>query len=206
MQTDEILSTGSVTNLAELIKACDLPKKAFFLAEQLPSHIINHEQRQDLLLFARVENLGNIEKLQEYTSGRIFSELFELRWEKEIGGAYQVVYFGRDCEISGLTKDEVESENIKHYKPDTKHYYLFGERLDLKAPEFATMNVKPAPEGCDYYATTRIPRLLLYPIDSRARRVQLRVREYLDETTSRVRLFRFQDLVDAKTQGGEAKA
>lgn len=203
METGEILSTGSVTNLAELIKVCAFPKNAFFLAEQLPSQVIGQKQRQDLLLFARLGDLGDVEKTQDYTSGRVFNEAFELRWEKESGGDYQVVYFGSDREIPGLTKHKEESDNIKHYKLETKCYYLFGERLEVR--QLATMGIKPAREGYDYYATVRIPRLLSYPTDSGARRVRLRVCEYVDETTGRVRLFRFQKLEDADEKRGEAK-
>jgi hypothetical protein len=234
MGTGEILSTGSVTNLAGLIEKCNFPQDAFLLAEQLPSNIIKQEQRQDLLLFVRLGTLENLEKTQDYTSGRIFSEAFELRWEKESRGDYQVVYFGPDREISGLTRryelrkekesnehyqviyfgpeheisgldgDEQEPKNIERYKVDTKQYYLFGEHLE--ATQLQDMKIGPADEGNSYYATVRIPRLLSYPISSGARRVQLVVREYLDETTGRVRLFRFRDLVDAVEKRGEAKA
>ena len=206
METGEILSAGSVTHLAGLIEACAFPQSAFFLAEQLPSHIIEHEQRQGLLLFARLENIGDLKNAEGYSSGRIFSETCELRWEKESSGKYQVVYFGPARALSGLNKNEQESQNIGSYKTETRDYYLFGDRLDLKSPQFAAMRVNPAPEGYDYYATARIPRLLLYPIDSGTRRVQLRVLEYIDESTGRVRLFRFQDLVDEDAKRGEAKA
>ena len=182
METGEIICSGVVTNLAELFDGCDFPEEALFLAEQLPSHIVKQEQRQDLLRFAYLRDVKNA---QDYTSGRIFSEKFELRWEKENGDKYQVVYFGTEREISGLTKNEEESENIKHYKLEPKRYYLFGDRLDLQTPPFATMNVKPSPDGYDYYATARIPRLLLYPTDSGARRVRLRVLEYVNQATSR---------------------
>ena len=101
METGEILSTGSIKNLAGLIKACDFPEEALFLAEQLPSHIVYQDQRQDLLRFA---HLGDVKNAQDYTSGRIFSQTFELRWEKESAGNYQVVYFGTDREISELTR------------------------------------------------------------------------------------------------------
>jgi hypothetical protein len=230
METAEIICTGPVTNLAELIEVCDFPEEALFLAEQLPSNIVKQEQRQDLLRFAY---LGDVKNAQDYTSGRIFSEAFELRWEKENGGDYQVVYFGTDREIVGLTRlyelhrekeseekyqvvylrpegkiseldwGEQEQKNIRHYKADTKRYYLFGEHLE--ASQLQNMKIEPASKGNSYYATVRIPRLLLYPRQSGARRLQLLVREYLDEATSRVRLFRFQDLVDANEKG-EARA
>jgi len=206
METGEILSTGSVTHLAGLIEACNFPNDALFLAEQLPQYVIEHEQRQGLLLFARLADIGDLKNAESYTSGRIFSETCELRWEKESNGDYQVVYFGPERELAGLSKNVQESQNIGSYKQEYRDYYLFGERLDLKSRQFATMKVNPAPERYDYYATTRIPRLLLYPIDSGARQVQLRVLEYVDENTGRVRLFRFQKLVDEDEKRGEAKA
>lgn len=226
METSEILTTGSIKNLAELIKGCNFPKEAFFLAEQFPLHIIKQEQRQDLLLFAKLGELEDIEKAQNYTSGRIFSEAFELRWEIGSSGNYQVVYFGPELEISGLTKryelrlkkdseekyqvvyfgperkipgldkGEQEQKNIEHYRADSKRYYLFGEHLEVS--QLQDMKIEPASKGKSFYATVRIPRLLLYPIQSGARQVQLQVREYLDESTGRVRLFRFQKLLGAE--------
>lgn len=192
METGEILSAGSVKKLATLIETCDFPKDAFFLAEHLPSYIIRQEQRQDLLRFSY---LGDVKNAEDYTFGRIFKGDFELRWEKQNDGDYHVIYFGPDREIAGLSRYKEESENIKRYRRQTKYYYLFGEYLDLQAAPFDTMNVVPAPEGYSYYATARLPRLLIYPTDSGARRVQLCVLEYVDEMTGRVRLFRFQDLV-----------
>ena len=195
METSEILSAGSVTNLAGLIEKCNFPKHALFLAEHQPSQIIRQEQRQGLLLFSRFGDLDNPERAQDFTNGRIFSDTFELRWEKESDAQYHVIYFGPKREISGLSRNKGESENIKHYQRQTKYYYLFGERLNFQAAPFNTMNVDLAPEGYSYYATARIPRLLLYPTDLGARRVQLRVLEYVDEMIDCVRLFRFQDLV-----------
>jgi len=203
MGTGEILSTGSVTNLVGLIEKCNFPQDAFLLAEQLPPHIIEHEQRQGLLRFARLGDV-EMEAIQDFTSGRIFSEICELRWGKESGGDYQVVYFGPDLEIEGLSRNEEESKNVGRYVQEERRYYLFGERLEAR--QLASMEVEAVQEGNDYYATVRIPRLLSYPFSSGARRVQLVVREYLDETTGRARLFRFQKLEDASEKGGEAKA
>jgi hypothetical protein len=224
MQTSEILSAGSVTNLAGLIEKCNFPKDALFLAEQQPSQIVRQEQRQGLLLFTRFGVLANPDAAQDYTSGRIFSDTFELRWEKESDTQYHVVYFGPEREISGLTRlyelheekegnqyyqviyvgperkipsvgwDEQESKNIERYKAHTKQYYLFGEYL--QASQLQDMKIRPPDDGHSYYATVRIPRLLLYPRQSGARRLQLYVREYLDEAVGRVRLFRFQKLED----------
>ncbi len=53
------------------------------------------------------------------------------------------------------------------------------------------MGIPPEPDK-DYYAEVRIPRLLRYPeLTEKPRRVQLAVREYTDEKTGRVQLFRF---------------
>lgn len=234
MEMSEILSTGNVTDLAQLIKECNFPKDALFLGEQLPSQIIKREQRQDLLLFTKLGDLENPVKAQDYSSGRIFSDMFELRWQKESDTQYHVVYFGPEREIAGLTRlyelhtekegthyhqviyvgperkisrvgrDEQKSQNIERYKVDTKRYYLFGEHLE--APQLQNMKIKPTEDSRSYYATVRIPRLLLYPRQSGARRLQLQVLEYLDEATGRVRLFRFQRLEDPTEKGGAAKA
>jgi hypothetical protein len=224
METDEILSAGNIENLAGLIETCNFPEDALFLAEQLPAQIIRQEQKQDLLLFTRFGNLRNPEKAQDYTGGRIFSDTFELRWEKESDTQYHVAYFGPEREISGLTRlyelheekegnryyqviyvgperktpradrDKQESQVIERYQANTKRYYLFGEHLE--AAQLQDMKIRPANEGHSYYATVRIPRLLLYPRQSGAPRLQLCVREYRDVATGRMRLIRFQKLED----------
>src|SRR5437868_4535829 len=143
METAEIICTGVVTNLAELIKAYDFPKDAFFLAEQLPSHIIKQEQRQDLLLFARLRELEDIEMAQNYSSGRIFSQAFELRWEKESDGNYQVVYFGPEREISGLVRRyELHRENESEEKYQVVYFGPEGKVQEFNRDERGPKNIE----------------------------------------------------------------
>ncbi len=108
------------------------------------------------------------------------------------------VYRGAQRDIPELTPDE---DTLKELEPQApRQYYLFGQLLD--ADEREQMGIKAA-EGEEYYAEVRIPRLLRYPdpepsASKKAQRVQLTVREYADNRTGRVKLFRFQDLRPAE--------
>ena len=100
---------------------------------------------------------------------------------------------------------------------DTDHerwYYLFGERLDeIKQGK---MDIAPQ-DGYEYYAETRVPRLLLYPEIKMKQgkspdRLQLIVREYrlivIDPQTQQKReegrTYRFVDLVPPKEEEKQA--
>lgn len=191
--TEEILCTGPVRDVAALIRAGDFPQDAYFLAERLPQQVIvDPQQRQDLLRFARLRDISDDNDIARYTSGRVFDQDFELRWEKDADGSYKVVYLGNERSIPGLKKDEEELKKLDRSK-EPKHYYLFGEYLNKEKLE--SMGIEPE-EG--YYAEVRIPRLLRYPAPKGARRVQLTVYEYIDKETGRVSLFRFQGLQAAE--------
>ncbi len=191
--TEEILCTGPVRDVAALIKAGDFPRDAYFLAERLPQQVIvDPQERQDLLRFARLHEVIDDNVIADYTSGRVFDQDFELRWEKDADGGYKVVYLGKERSIPGLEKDDKELKKLDRSKL-LKHYYLFGEYLNKERLE--SMGIEPE-EG--YYAEVRIPRLLRYPALKGARRVQLTVCEYIDKETGRVGLFRFQGLQPAE--------
>ena len=184
---DEMLCTGSVDDIAALIDACQFPSDALFLAEAVPQHVVTAaKERQDLLRFTHFDAEIPFAK---YTSGRIFHPDFELRWQK-YDGKTEVVYLGTKRDMPLLKKD------LKLKKSDKpKYYFLFGERL---RPEELDLIGVPAEEREFAFAEVRIPRLLLYPAPQNARRVQLVVREYLDEETGEVNLFRFESLKEAE--------
>ncbi len=199
MLTGEVLCTGSVKSIEALVKECDFlqdqveDEKVFFLAERLPQHaIVNGQERQHLLRFAYLPEVTDIDG---YTSGRIFREDFELRWEKDNDGSYWVVYLGAKQEISGLEERKEDREELEKLERvgESKHYYLFGDRLD--PDDLKQMGLEPSER---YYAEVRIPRLLHYPAPPGARRVQLTVCEYTYQDTGQVRLFRFQNLIEAE--------
>ncbi len=182
----EILRAGSVDDIAQLIADCQFPAEALFLAEMLPRHVIvKPEERQDLLRFTRFDTRI---PFTQYTSGRIFHQDFELRWEKN-DDKTQVVYLGAERHLPELEECELELEK----RPEPKYYYLFGERLAQKELEKIG---KPALQGD--FAEVRIPRLLRYPAPKGAQRVRLGVCEYVQETTGKVGLFRFQSLEAAE--------
>ena len=200
---EEILCTGSVHDLVALVAAFNFPPEAYVLVERLPQQVVNDAERQNLLRFVRLRDIGRPRDridIASYTSGRIFNEDFELRWE-QASGKTNVVFLGtkevyREAQhdIPELTPDE---ETLKELVPqDPRQYYLFGQLLD--ADDRQNMGLKPA-GGEEYYAEVRIPRLLRYPDLEQAepekeRRVRLVVREYSDKRTGRVKLFRFQGL------------
>jgi hypothetical protein len=195
MVIDEILSAGTVKNIAELIEACNFPQDTLLLIERQPDQVISEkdkQKRRNLLRFAYLHQVGKVE-IQHATSGRVFQRDFELRWEKSDQG-YQVVYLGVERRIAGLEPDKVVLQEVTR-SSEPRHYYLFGTKLDtekLQGPDLKGAS--------GYFAEVRIPRLLQYPVSENAGRVKLSVREYTDDGTGQVQLFRFQGLKEVKEQ------
>lgn len=204
---EEVLYRGPVDNVATLLAAFKFPEDAYVLVENMPMHIV--KDRQNLLYFARWHSIGkrkNPISLADYTSGRIFSGSFELRWE-QLSGKIQAVYLGESTlyedarhALPGLKPDEDTLKNLVLRK-ELKGYYLFGQFLAEE--DCQHMRLEPAEQGMTYYAEVRIPRLLCYPIsapgkDSKDQRVKLVVQEYASKETGRVELFRFSGLESAE--------
>jgi hypothetical protein len=196
----EMLCAGPVDDIDALIAACKFSPKALFLVEMLPQHVVvKPKERQDLLRFAYFD--AKI-RYANYTSGRIFHQDFELRWQKN-DGKTQVVYVGTKRDLLWLEVMSSPDLDRSQWKSDIdlnnyhrRHYYLFGERL--RAGDLDKIGV-PVEERDYAFAEVRIPRLLLYrPAPPNAQRVRLVVREYLDEGTDEVKLFRFESLEPAE--------
>lgn len=212
---DETLYTDLIApeKLRALVEACHaanmFPNDTWILAERIPAYVIrDREERQNLLLFAYFPPEMPLEKIfEEYTTGRIFTEQLELRWEQQEQDI-RVVYLGakkyefvlRDYQ---LKKKEEALEHLRVQPP--KSYFLFGQRL---RPGDVSEIGYPAKDGD--FAEARIPRLLRYPVpydlenakrreaeeekkdgEKRSREyAKLHVREFLDERGS-VAFFRF---------------
>jgi hypothetical protein len=185
---EEILATGTTKDIAALIDTCGWPGEAFVLCEQLPQRVIEEEERYELLRFARLSDDGIMPLIAASTWGRVFHPDFELRWEKG-RSAYQVVYLGTQSAPPMLKPDEETGKHLAK-NPQLRSYYLLGEALG--DDDLQEMGIEG--KG-SYYAEVRIPRLLNYPINRKAQRVKITVREYVDAITGQVALFRFQDLV-----------
>ncbi len=184
----EIVYTGLVTaeGLEQVVAHCHFAQDARFLAEQLPMRVINNRQEQrDLLQFIYFN--GEL-SCAEYTSGRVFQEDRELRWEK-LGEKIRVVYIGAAENEAELRDDRLHTnEALSTLIKKTTYYYLFGERL--RKGDLDKMG-KAVQEGD--FAVVRIPRILRYPVDNDDQRyARLKVCEYLEPETKRVALFRFQ--------------
>lgn len=196
----EMVYTGRIDDIHALVAGCQFSPEAYVLVEQFPAHIVTGTQeRQNLLLFIHLRELEsdqyrNID-LNAYTSGRVFDQHAEVRWEwmkqaEQPEGKFHAVYVGPEREQFVLAKDKKQSEQLG--EPRKTHYFLFGERLDADDINAIGSHVQ---EGD--FAQLRIPRLLRYPSlpgGRRARRLRLAVSEYVDEDTGKVHLFRFRDL------------
>ena len=187
---EETLYAGEVTvnDFPQLVIDCGFSHHAYALSEQLPAWVITRaNERQDLLRFTHFDPAI---LFAAYTSGRVFDEHAELRWEKQ-GNMMQVVYLGTKERAEVLLRYKLhKKDELAALKPaDEKKYVLFGERIrsdDLK-------KIGPVAQPGDF-AEVRIPRILRYPMPQNEQRyARLTVREYLDEQ-SRVVLFRFQNL------------
>lgn len=187
---EEVLYAGqvSVNDFSQLITDCIFPATAYIMSERFPDQVIrNARDRQNLLRFTHFD-----QKIlfADYTSGRIFDEYAELRWEKQ-GNTMQVVYLGSQDRIPVLLTYKLQVSHALDglQAAEEKRYFLFGERLSSQD----LIKIGPAAQPGDF-AEVRIPRLLRYPVPQDTQRyVRLVVREYLDEE-SRVVLFRFQSL------------
>ncbi|MHB8597665.1 MAG: type III-D CRISPR-associated protein Csx19 [Ktedonobacteraceae bacterium] len=195
--------TGPIDDIDALVAICQFSPDAYVLVEQAPRHVVTGEkERQNLLLFIRLEKLKSEQyegiRLSNYTSGRVFDQNAEIRWERmeqteQQEGKFQAVYVGPEREQFPFKKDKEQSEKLgKSGNPRTTHYFLFGERL--KPEDINTIGPPTQPGD---FAQLRIPRILRYPSPRKgqnASRLQLVVSEYVDEDTGKVQLFRFRDL------------
>jgi hypothetical protein len=158
---------------------------ALMLLESQPHRIITRDERQDLLRFTFFDPDFDF---KDYTSGRIFHEMGELRWEREQAGI-QLVYTGPKAYQPALQATARIDLDDGRYRYKDRTYLLFGKRLnnrqDLDRP------------GARTFAEVRIPRLLHYPhlpALTGAERVQLIAREYLDAATAANVAYRFKGL------------
>ncbi len=186
----EIVYTGLVTaeEMGQVVAHCHFSQEARFLAEQLPTHIVNNRQeRLDLLQFIY---FNSDLSCAEYTSGRIFQEDREMRWEKQ-GEKIRVVYLGSAKHEAELHDDPLRpNDMLSALTKKTTYYYLFGERL--RKDELDKMG-KAVQKGD--FAVVRIPRILRYLVDNDDKRyARLKVCEYLEPETKRIVLFRFQSV------------
>lgn len=207
--TGELLLAGTIAEeqLTAFILAYSkdtLPEPSetptLMLLEEQLHRTIRPDERQDLLYFARFDPDFDV---THYTSGRIFHEFGELRWERQFPGV-QLVYTGHSQyspQLQDARKTLLDTCDFEDRK-----YFLFGKRLD----EEQLKRIGPAAQSGDF-AEVRIPRLLRYPtLDSlaNAERVQLVIREYTDAATGFNVTYRFKSLVpfpqQSKTTGAKA--
>jgi CRISPR-associated protein (TIGR03984 family) len=195
----EVLYSGrvNVAKLPQLLAACQqVAEETLLLVEQIPTHVVSARERQSLLLFETYR--PEIDVLS-YTSGRLFQESFELRWEKLGGDLFKVVYLGATLNTDVvqnyvLHENKQFSQLVEEKKLEyrEKRYYLFGERLE----EDGQLGRAGTAYG-KQYTELGIPRILYYPVQNSSQRLQLVVREYICQETGQIEYFRFQFLKPA---------
>jgi hypothetical protein len=218
---EEKLYTGQIAidQLGKLIASCQFPENrhSWVLAEQIPERAITSrrdpaERKKTLLCeFFKLKKLAEQGiQLSGYSSGRIFREDMELRWEKleNTKDKTHVVYLGTDKYTSTLPAYNLRENEciLKATQAETKSYYLFGERLkeeDLKYMRKAATQEAPTTE---HFAQVRIPHILRYPVRrSLEPYVRLKVCEYINKETGIVELFRFLKLEPEEKEQEEEK-
>jgi hypothetical protein len=197
----EVLYTGRLSgpNLTQLIHACDFPPQARFLGEQLPKHMVDEAERQNLLLF---DWYSATITFTNYNTGRIFQPDGELRWERS-AEQFHIVYLGSDQRSAALERhtcrkknDITELINRGQIHRGYRKYCLFGKFLnrDIKSSE------KRIP-----YAERRIPRILYYPLDiaeeqrnieqgDQLKRLGIKTIEYTYTASGQIFAYRFETL------------
>lgn len=201
----EILYAGAIPleEMSQIITACNFEQDARFLAENIPTHVvITAEERRNLLCFTYVkEGIP----YSAYSSGRIFQEDRELRWERQ-KDKLRVVFLGppdinaESVFLEHKMKSKAEDLALLKKSDEPEYYALFGERI--KENELHHFG-KTAKLGD--FAVVRIPRVLRYPVDvNKEPAARLLVCEYRNKATGNVDLFRFQrvEAWNDKKRGG----
>jgi hypothetical protein len=221
--TAEILYTGQLEReeLPSFIENCGFTRLAtYFLAENLPTQVVQPEDRQGLLTFTFFKPDQPFESYKNYTSGRIFGESGELRWERQ-GEQVRIIYLGDpsfaavERAIKGVYRSKFSEKSLALTKLDSRQrfYYLFGTKLEIAT--IKQINGEKVNDGQSEnavrpgdFAELRIHRILRYPAPGHVPDkgyVQLQVQEYVDPESGQVRFFRFQGLDEERDLGKERK-
>jgi hypothetical protein len=182
----EVICSGTVKDFEKFLTAYDavdtFPGEVFVLMEQQPTALVSQKDRQNLLLFERYSKEA-VKKAVNYTTGRIFSQGFELRWERRPHDTW-MVYIGSKQYAPALANGQ---EIPKEYQRLSRSYYLYGTPLDDTQIERIGGSAKAGD-----FAEARIPRLLRYPSTNEAgTKMRLEIDEYIDTQTGQLIFFRF---------------
>jgi len=180
---DDILRTGTVNDLKELLGRQRFPQQTLILLEMQPQHVINSSDRKHLLHF---NWFGKHPDIAPYTTGRIFHPDFELRWQRQ-NGQVEVVYLGTPEGFNMPQLTQKHDQELACCEVHERCYYLFGTPFNE-----AQSGRGEQTDRRGVFAEVRIPRLLHYPIEQR---VQIVVREYVHRETGQLIIFRFEKLI-----------
>ncbi len=202
--TKQTLVAGTLNNeeFTALLGAYPAPpnEPLLMVLERQPRQVITPEQKESLLHFTPFDATFDT---ADYTTGRIFHTLGEVRWERHYmpsaspssqapqGSHVSLVYTGDSAYCPTLAT--YQDKDLDVYDPVINAYFLFGKRYDPRQPS----RIKVAAQQ-SLFAEVRIPRLLRYPALQSlagAERLKLVVCEYTDRDTGSSVAYRFQALI-----------
>ncbi len=167
----EVIQWARLETLNTTIDVLKPQATCYVYLERVPDRWLTDEEQQKGL---RLEKFTPEQDFNEWERGRIFCEIFELRWEK-LDGAFQIVYVGAPKELPGFTlSDELD---LGDKRVEERSYMLWGNRVPNIQMETVGAEER---EGQPAFLEFQMPRLLYYPVSDQAQRVRLRVREYVD--------------------------
>jgi hypothetical protein len=203
--TGELLLAGFVKHedFAALVNTCGTARgvKALVLVERQPDHVIAPEARAERLALLHFADFDPDFNFMPYTSGRVFHEHGELRWEKQRARIH-IVYTGKREYRPQAELERPKELSLEQAEKCERRYLLFGKRLVDAQLE----RLRPVAQPGDF-AEVRIPRLLRYPPPDEPKdmnpaqdkledtgRVRLVVCEYLHPDTGINVAYRFKGL------------
>ena len=161
---------------------------SYMYLERVPDAWLTEAERQNGL---RLEKFDSATPFDEWERGRIFCDAFELRWEKS-DGVFQVVYVGPAVTLPGFAPaDELD---LSATRPQTRSYFLWGQHVSDNQLETIGAHKQ---ENLEVFIEPKVPRLLHYPVSPEAKRVKLRVCEYIALNSGERCYYRFQGLEEA---------
>jgi hypothetical protein len=182
MSDNIIIQWAALTDLAPVITLLT-PNSAYMYLERIPAEWLDEEKRRHGIC---LEKFDPATPFNDWERGRIFCETFELRWEKQ-DGIFQVVYLGPATALPDFTQET----GLDLSQSQTQSYYLWGNRVP--DDKLAMIQEDKQPNN-QIFIEFQVPRILRYPVSEQAKRVKLKVCEYIDPASGALVYYRFQGL------------
>jgi len=156
--------------ISPVIRALTWTQDAIMWLEHIPLTFLTETERAHGI---RLEWFDPLATFDEWARGRIFAPAGELRWEQQ-DGKFGAVFCGESVELSDFMRETdpaLQPEQLMVYE---RSYYLWG--TSVKAKDLPILGL---PAETIAFVELQIPRILRYPVSSNAKRVKLKVKEFV---------------------------